>query len=65
MRSELIRAGGIVLLTIAYVARLVTVGEGTIELMSYSLSPFAILIVAIVVLALPETIDKLPFGPSN
>jgi len=56
---------GIALATTAYIARLMFVGNGPIQLFSYEAEPFALLLVTVVLLALPETIDMLPFGPTR
>lgn len=63
--NQVLRAAAIAVATVAYVARLVTVGNGTVDVFGYAANPFALFLLAVVVLALPETIDRLPFGPSK
>ena len=63
--DQLLRGAGILVATVAYVARLATVGNGSVDVFGYAANPFALLLLAVVVLALPETIDKLPFGPTR
>jgi len=56
---------GAVLLASAYIARLVVIGNGSISALGYDLNPYVVTVAAVVMLALPETIDMLPFGPSR
>jgi len=49
----------------AYIARLLVVGNGTIGALGYDLNPYIVAVAAMVMLALPETINMLPFGPSR
>jgi len=53
------------LLLVAYIARLVTVGNGPIEIVGYQLESLALVALVILLLAAPETVDRLPFGPSR
>lgn len=64
-QDQYLRLAGIVAVVIIYVARLAFVGNGQISALGYSISPFAVVAGALVVLALPETIEKLPFGPNR
>jgi hypothetical protein len=63
--DQIIRLVGIVVMTVGYIARLVTVGNGDIGLFGYKIAPFALLLIGVIILALPETIEKIPFGPST
>lgn len=63
--DQLIRGVGIIAVVIVLVTRLVVIGNGPVSLFGYQAAPFALGIVAIILLALPETIDKLPFGPTR
>lgn len=63
--DQLIRGVGIGGLTVVLVVRLVVVGNGTLPFFGYNISPFGLYVVAAVLLALPETIDMLPFGPTR
>lgn len=49
----------------AYGLRVAFVGNGTVDLFNYQINPFALALLVMVVLALPETIDMLPFGPTR
>jgi len=60
-----VRALGIVALSLAYVARLVVHGNGPVDVFGYQVVPFVLLGASIIVLALPETLDRLPFGPTR
>lgn len=51
------------LITVAYAARLVTVGNGTVTAFGYAINPFALTLLVLLVLAVPETLDQLPVGP--
>lgn len=51
--------------TLAYAARLVTVGNGTIQVLGYAINPFGYLLIILLMLAIPETIEMLPFGPTK
>lgn len=63
--DQIVRITSGILGTVAYLGRLAFVGNGTIDVFGYHSNPFAFLVIALVVLALPETIDMLPFGPSK
>jgi hypothetical protein len=63
--DQLIRIIGIVAVLAGLSVRLVTIGNGNISLFGFSMTPYSLAVLAVVVLALPETIDKLPFGPSR
>jgi len=63
--DQYLRVAGIVAVLVGYVARLVTVGNGPIEILGYGMAPIGLLTVAVLLLAAPETIDRLPFGPSK
>ena len=66
MRSdELLRITALGLITIAYLGRLFAVGNGPVTILQYEINPFALAVVGIVVLAMPEIIDRVPFGPSR
>lgn len=63
--DQLLRGAGIIVVTIAYSIRLVTIGNGDVGAFGYTANPFVLFLFAVVVLALPETIDRLPFGPTR
>lgn len=63
--DQLLRGVGAVVLCVAYVVRTLVVGNGAIEVFQYELAPFGLFALCVVVLALPETIEMLPFGPSR
>jgi len=46
-------------------SRLVTVGNGAIAIFGYEIAPLGLFVFVITVLAIPETLDRLPFGPSK
>lgn len=51
--------------TLAYGARLATVGNGPVVFLGYEGNPFALTLVILLLLAVPETLDRLPVGPSK
>jgi hypothetical protein len=61
--DQQIRSVGIAGATVAYAVHTYVVGNGGIPFLGYEISAFGLLIVAVIVMALPETIDMLPFGP--
>lgn len=63
--DQKIRAVGIVSLAAVYSVRTVAVGDGAIPFLSYHISAFGLVVIAAVLMALPETLDMLPFGPSR
>lgn len=63
--DQLIRMLGIVAVVALLVARLVTVGNGQITVFGVQVTPFALAVLAVVVLALPELVDKFPIGPTR
>jgi len=64
-QNQVIRGVVALLFVAAYVARLVTVGKGEVMILGYEMTVIGLVAVVLVVLALPETIEMLPFGPSN
>ena len=63
--DQRIRGVGIVMIGLAYAVKLVTVGDGPIEIFGHTTNGFGFLVLAVIVLALPETIDMLPVGPTR
>lgn len=63
--DQLIRGVGILAVVVIVVARILAVGNGPITLFGYQAAPTALGVVVVLVLALPETIDMLPFGPKR
>jgi len=63
--DQMIRSLGIGVIAVLYIARLVTVGNGHIVAFGYEVNPFVAAGLFVVILASPETLDKLPFGPSR
>jgi len=63
--DQILRGVGMGAALVAFLARLVTVGNGSVSVFGYEAPPFALFLAVVVVLALPETIDRLPFGPST
>lgn len=63
--DQSIRLGFGALVAVAYGARLVVVGNGTVALFGYQINPFALTVLVLLVLAVPETLDRLPFGPTR
>jgi len=63
--DQYLRAAGIAAVLVAYVARLVTVGNGPIEVFGYGMAPLGLLALAVLILAAPETVDRFPLGPSK
>lgn len=66
MRDDQILRGVVaVACTVAYGVRTLVLGNGSVNVFGYAAAPFGLLLIALVVLAVPETVDKLPFGPSR
>lgn len=63
--DQRIRMLAIAAVTVGLVTRLVLTGNGNVTVVGYSVTPYAIYLAAVVLLALPETIEMLPFGPSR
>lgn len=63
--DQRIRGIGIIALTAAYAVRTVVVGNGAIKFFQFEAAPFGLFAAAVIILALPETIEMLPFGPSR
>ena len=63
--SQFLRALCALGVLLAYVARVALVGNGMISAMGFELNPFVVTAVVLLILALPETLDHLPFGPSR
>lgn len=63
--DQLIRTVGVVCLSGVLGTRLAVIGNGPIPFFGFEVTPFGLTVIAVIVLALPETIDMLPFGPSR
>lgn len=63
--SQRIRGVMGVCATLAYMGRIWLVGNGPIEIFGFVSNPFAFLLLILLVLAIPETIEMLPFGPTR
>lgn len=63
--DQLIRAVGILVAGGGYTVRSIFIGNGTIPFLGFNITPFGLLMAAVVLMALPETIDMLPFGPTR
>jgi len=63
--DQTIRSIGIGVIAVLYIARLVTVGNGHVVAFGYEINPFVTAGLFIILLAAPETLDKLPVGPSR
>jgi len=60
-----IRLAGMGATLLAYGGYLLLNGSGPLVIGPYNISTFATVMFALVTLALPETLDRLPFGPSR
>jgi hypothetical protein len=63
--DQLIRGVGILAVVVIVVTRLLTIGNGPITLFGWEAAPTALGVVVVLFLALPETIDMLPVGPTR
>lgn len=63
--DQQIRAVGIGAATAGYSVHTYVVGNGGIPFLGYEISAFGLLIISTILMALPETIDMLPFGPTR
>jgi hypothetical protein len=61
--DQQIRAVGIMAATLGYSVHTAVVGNGGIPFLGYDISAFGLLVISVILMALPETIDMLPFGP--
>jgi len=51
--------------TFAYCSRLYLHGNGPVGFVGYQANSFVVVTVILLLLAVPETIDRLPFGPTS
>lgn len=66
MKQEaVVRLGVGALVTIAYAGRLVAVGNGSVDLFGFAANPFALTVLALIVIAVPEIVDQFPLGPTR
>ena len=63
--DQIVRIACAILSTVAYVARLVVHGNGPVGVFGYEPNSFVVVLVVLLTLALPETLDMLPFGPKR
>jgi len=63
--DQRIRVVGIVCATVGYSVRTFIVGNGTIPFLGYELSAFGLLMIAVILMAAPETVEMFPWGPSR
>lgn len=63
--DQAIRLVAAVLVTIAYGLRLYLHGSGPVQVLGYSPNLFVVYVLIVLTLAIPETMDQLPFGPSR
>lgn len=63
--DQIIRGAGMVAVVVAYGLFVALNGKHTLVVLNYELSPLVGVFGSIIVLALPETIDTLPFGPTR
>jgi hypothetical protein len=63
--DQIIRGVASVLVLGAYLARLRYIGNGTVGLFGFEVNTFALTLLVLLVLAVPETLDRLPVGPTR
>lgn len=63
--NQTIRGLAILVAGAGYYVRVLVVGNGPVEAFGHAAAPFVLFLGAVIVLALPETIDRLPFGPTR
>lgn len=63
--DQIVRIACAVLSTIAYVARLFVHGNGPVQVLGFEPNSFVVVLVVLLTLALPETLDMLPIGPTR
>jgi len=63
--DQWLRVTGIVGTVVAYLGRLLTVGNGAIEILGYAMAPLGLVAIVVLLLAAPETVDRLPVGPTR
>lgn len=63
--DQIVRIASGVLATTAYLARLLVHGNGPVQVAGMNPNSFVVVLVVLLTLALPETLDMLPFGPKR
>jgi len=63
--NQIVRTAALFTTMGVYTARVAFVGNGTVDIVIYDINPFALVLIVMVILALPETIDMLPIGPNR
>jgi hypothetical protein len=63
--DQIVRIACAILSTVAYVVRLVVHGNGPVQVLGFEPNSFVVVLVVLLTLALPETLDMLPFGPKR
>jgi hypothetical protein len=63
--DQWLRVIGIVATVAAYLGRLFAVGNGPVIIFGYETAPLGVVAIVVLLLAAPETVDRLPFGPSR
>jgi len=63
--DQIVRVFCGVFVTFAYSARLYIHGNGPVGFLGWQANSFVVVSVILLTLAVPETLDRLPFGPSK
>jgi hypothetical protein len=63
--DQIVRVFSGVFVTIAYTARLIVHGNGPVGFVGYQANSFVVVAAILLLLAVPETLDRLPFGPTR
>jgi len=62
---QVVRVAGIVGLVAAYAVKIAFEGNGPIHVLGYELAGLGLVGIAVVVITVPEVVDRLPFGPTR
>lgn len=63
--DQVVRIASGLFVTFAYSARLVTHGDGPVQVLGFAPNSFIVVCVILLTLAIPETLNNLPFGPTQ
>jgi hypothetical protein len=63
--DQIVRIASGAFATISYCMRLYVHGNGPVNVLGYEPNSFVVVLVVLLTLALPETLDMLPIGPTR
>jgi hypothetical protein len=63
--DQVVRVFSGIFVTSAYLGRLLVHGNGPVGFFGYQANSFVVVSLILLLLAVPETLDRLPFGPTR